>query len=124
MMETSVVYVFIMAIPATAPKEELQKDFEDWKNANDILKNLDYTCEWIEGHLYRLHYHYFYSFNQVILKLGKLAEKNDEVRIIPANNHSEAKLFLQIGNRKGYIYDTRSGFSFMLNQKIENPAEI
>lgn len=121
-METNAVYVFIMAVPAEAPKNE--KDIQDWNDINDIVKNLDYTSEWIEGNLYRLHYHYFYSFNQVILKLGKLAEKNEAVRIIPANKHSEAKLFLQIGNRKGYIYDTRSGFSFMLNQKIENPAEV
>jgi hypothetical protein len=121
-METSAVYVFIMAVPSEAPEGDL--DRLDWENINEIVKNLDYTSEWIEGNLYRLYYHYFYSFNQVILKLGKLSEKNESVKIIPANKHSESKLFLQIGNRIGYIYDTRSGFSFMLNQKIENPAEL
>lgn len=121
-METSAVYVFLMAVPVEAPKNE--KDWQDFNEANEIVKNLDYTSEWIEGYLYRLHYHYFYSFNQVILKLGKLAEKNEAIKIIPANVYSEAKLVLQIGNRKGYIYDTRSGFAIMLNQKIENPAEI
>lgn len=123
-METNAVYVFILAIPATAPKEKSEKDFEDWNKAHDLVKDLDYVSEWIEGNLYRLHYYYFDTFNQVILKLGKLADKNDEVKIIPANKHSEAKLFLQIGNRKGYIYDTRSQFLFMLNQKIENSEEI
>jgi len=121
-METNAVYVFIMAVPAEAPKNE--KDIQDWNDINDIVKNLDYTSEWIEGNLYRLHYHYFYSFNQVILKLGKLAEKDDKVKIIPANNHSSAKLLVQIGYRIGYIYDTKSAFAFMLNQKIENPAEL
>jgi hypothetical protein len=121
-METRAVYVFIMAVPAQAPENEI--DRQDWDNTNEILENLDYISEWIEGNLFRLHYEYFYNFNQVILELGKLVEKNQSVKIIPANRHSECKLFLQIGNRRGYVHDTRSGFAFMLHQKTENSEAI
>lgn len=121
-METNAVYVFIIAVPAQAPKEE--KYHELWKETRDIVKNLDYVSEWIEGELYFLHYHYFYSFNQVISKLGKLAENNDKIKILPSTKLTEAKLLVEIGYRIGYVYDTRSSFSQMLNIKIENPAEI
>jgi len=123
-METNAVYVFIIAVPSQPPKDQKHFDIELWEQTRDIVKNLDYVSEWIEDELYFIHYHYFYSFNQVILKLGKLAEKDDKVKIIPANNHSSAKLLVQIGYRIGYIYDTKSAFAFMLNQKIENPAEL
>jgi hypothetical protein len=121
-METNAVYVFIIAVPAEAPKEE--KYFELWKETRDIIKNLDYVSDWIEGELYFLHYHYFYSFNQVIVKLGKLAENNDKVKILPSTKLTEAKLLVEIGYRIGYVYDTRSSFSQMLNIKIENPEAI
>jgi hypothetical protein len=121
-METRAVYVFIMAVPAEAPEKEI--DRQDWENTNEILKNMDYISDWIEGKLFRLHYEYFYNFNQVIIELGKLVEENLSVKIIPANVHSECKLFLQIGNRRGYVHDTRSGFAFMLHQKTENSEAI
>ena len=123
-METNAVYVFIIAVPSQPPKDLKNFDLELWEETREILKNLDYVTDWIEGELYILHYHYFYSFNQVILKLGKLAENNDKVKIIPSNKLSHSKLLVQIGYRIGYVYDTRSTFSTMLNQKIENPAEI
>ena len=118
----SALYVFIIAVPAEAPKEE--KYYKLWKETHDILKNIDYICDWIEGELYSLHYHYFYSFNQAILKLGKLAENNDTVKILPASKLTESKLLVKIGYRTGYVYDVKSSFSFMLHQKIENPAAI
>lgn len=123
-METNAVYVFIIAVPSQPPKDPKYFDIELWEETREVVKNLDYTSEWIEGELFNLYYHYFYSFNEVITKLAKLSEQNESVKIIPADKYSEAKLFIQIGNRRGYIYDTRSGFAFMLNQKIENPEEV
>lgn len=123
-MQTNAVYVFLMAIPAQPPKDSEYFEREIWIETREIVKDLDNISEWIEGELFNLHYHYFYSFNEVITKLAKLSEQNESVKIIPADKYSEAKLFIQIGNRRGYIYDTRSGFAFMLNQKIENPEEV
>lgn len=123
-METNAVYVFIMAVPAEAPKNINGRTRELWEETREVVKNLDYTSEWIEGELYYLHYHYFYSFTEVITKLAKLVENNSSVKILPSGKITESKLLVQIGYRKGYIYDTKSGFAFMLNQKIENPAEV
>ena len=36
----SALYVFIIAVPAEAPKEE--KYYKLWKETHDILKNIDY----------------------------------------------------------------------------------
>ena len=69
-METNAVYVFLMAVPAQPPKDSEYFEREIWIETREIVKDLDNISEWIEDELFNLHYHYFYSFNEVITKLS------------------------------------------------------
>lgn len=121
-METDSLYVFLIAVPADMEKNQ---DNKQDIVINKMLKDLRYVSQWIEGELFRLHYHYFYSYNQAVIKLGNLAEEHEDlVKIIPTRNHTLAHLIIQIGSRRGYLYDNKSAFHCMMNDKIENSQEV
>jgi hypothetical protein len=109
-METNELFVFLLAIPVKRSTTEKGLIIED------MVKDVQYVNQYIDGDLYRLYYEYFYSFSEAVVKLGRVADKfNDIAEIIEPGDYSTAKLILQIDSRRGYLYSVNDAFEYMLN---------
>lgn len=116
-METNELFVFLLAIPAKKSNTEKGLILED------MVKDVQYVNQWIDGDLYRLYYEYFYSYSEAVVKLGRVVDKfNDIAEIIEPGDYSTAKLILQIDSRRGYLYSVNDSFEHMLN--IEPTREV
>jgi hypothetical protein len=124
-MKNDSLFVFLISVPADIENIEKSKYPEQDIAIYNMVKDLPYVSQYIEGDLFRLHYHYFKSYKEAVIKLGNLAQEHEDlVNIIPTRNHSIAHMVIQIGSRRGYVYDNKSAFYCMMNDKLENTETV
>jgi len=109
------IYVFIISIPAN------YRDQENGSLLKQMFLETPFIVTYNEGLPYLLHYQYFTSYTEAVIKLSRFADQYiDIVSIVDVGKHSTAKFILEIANRRGYLYDVNSAFGFLLNEQIEN----
>jgi len=109
------IYVFIISIPAH------YRDQENGSMFKQMFSETPFIVTYDEGLAYLLHFQYFTSLSEAVIKLSRFADEySDIVTIVDVGKHSTAIFILEIANRRGYLYDVNSALGFFYNEKIEN----
>ena len=106
--------MFIISIPAH------YRDQENGSMFKQMFSETPFIVTYDEGLAYLLHFQYFTSLSEAVIKLSRFADQySDIVSIVEVGKYSQAKFILEIANRRGYLYDVNSGLGFFYNEKIE-----